>query len=453
MKNQHNSDFIICVRKRPAFTGPDVITTTPRTVSVMDEKLDVALNKYSEVKTFEFDRVFPESEKTFSIYFNNIKKYIEKKQNFICYTFGETGSGKTYTLFGNGGLIELSLYKLIDLYKKVVITSFEIYKNQVYDLINKKEKVLMLECDKEINIPALQKYECSEGKVYDVLKLINRNRIIGESSQNESSSRSHVVINIRIDDINFVFVDLAGSEKGSKSICTNRTDHYEMAGINKDIFALKECMRYMKANNDRIPFRSSKLTMALRESFYDHYNTLMIVAVSPEKSNIPETINILTCANDFKTVRRKIKIEKEKEEVKLPQIRLTRADFNNEKSYGYNNSIIIKTAQNKTITIGPHFLPPIMTQPKISIPFCNPPTNTFKGSDTFRESGIIKGFSKYDKLKYLLIRETSVCKDYLTLTNNEKARYSYEFGNKMAGIMKDKIGVMKKIDNSFYKKY
>jgi len=427
MKRQESSDFSICIRKRPAFTGPDVVSTTSTTISVTNEKVDITLKKYYETKTFDFDHVFSEDDNTFLIYYSNIKKYIDKKQNFICYTFGETGSGKTYTLFGENGLVELALYKLLDTYDKVIVTSFEIYKNQIYDLINKREKVMMMECEKEINIPALKKYECADRQVYDLLRLISRNRIIGESSQNETSSRSHVVINIKVDNTNYVFVDLAGSEKGSKSIYTNKHDHYEMAGINKDIFALKECMRYMKSNSERIPFRSSKLTMALKESFYDHYNALMIVAISPEKSNVFETLNILTCANDFKTVKRKIKIEKEisKDDIKFPNI-VSKID-----------------TLHSTATMLPKIVHSNTIKHQSTIPYCNPPN-----IDPYK----IYGAEKYNKLKRLLVRETTVCKDYLTLTIDERRKYSHEFGNKMAEITKNKINIMNKIDNSFYKK-
>ena len=304
-----NNDFTICIRKRPCFKDTDVVKTTLTTISVADEKVKINLDKYKEVKTFEFDNVYSEFVSTDFIHQKNIQTHLNANNDFICYTFGETGSGKTHTLFGPSGLIELTITALITAHAYVSISSYEIYRDQLYDLLNRKAKLNMLEQCGNIHIQNLTWHECNNGNVTKALEIIKKNRRVGESSENNQSSRSHCLVHMKANNKNFIFVDLAGSEKANKSICTNRKEYHEMAGINLDILALKECIRHIKNDRSRIPFRSTKLTMALRESFYDQYKALMIVTISPESTNAKESLNILSYASDFKSVKRKPKIE------------------------------------------------------------------------------------------------------------------------------------------------
>lgn len=315
-----NNDFTICVRKRPCFRGTDSVTTTKKTITVYEEKVKINLDKYQEARTYDFDYVYDQNTQTKEIYTNNIRSNITNKNNFICYTFGETGSGKTHTLFGPSGLIETTLSEIILENDVVDISSYEIYNNDLYDLLNKRSKVLMCEQNREIHILGLTRHRCNQDNASNILKSIKSNRIVGESSENKKSSRSHCIVHIKADNKNYIFVDLAGSEKAIKSICANRKEYHEMAGINLDILALKECIRNIKVNNQRIPFRQTKLTMVLMEAFYDNYTTLLIVTVSPEESNVKDTQNILAYAYDFKNYKKRPKIEIHDSPQYLPKI-------------------------------------------------------------------------------------------------------------------------------------
>lgn len=316
-----NKNFVVSVRKRPSniikeynnknnkIEYDDVISTTNSTVSVHEKKQKVNLDYYESVKTFKYDYVFSDFANNLGIYKILLKKKIELLKNIICYTFGETGSGKTHTLFGKHlgetrefGLVEASLYDLLKQTKNAQVTAFEIYNNKLYDLIaNDLHQVEMYEKAGEINVVGLSTFECVLDNVHKLIDTIMENRRIGISSENDRSSRSHVVIKIQSCNIKMIFVDVAGCERGNY-LRIDQDIRDEMININKDNFALKECMRsilYNKQNN-RIPFRLSKITMALKESFYDHFDTVVITTITPKKSNIPTTLNILNYVNDFK---------------------------------------------------------------------------------------------------------------------------------------------------------
>ncbi|EPS44246.1 hypothetical protein H072_1745 [Dactylellina haptotyla CBS 200.50] len=104
----------------------------------------------------------------------------------------------------------------------------------------------------------------------------------------------------------FVFVDLAGSEyydqkSVSSAAATKQTAEERQEGrqINSDLFALKEVIRARALHQARIPFRSSPLTMVLREYFQgseDGYSA-MILTVSPAADQYAATMNTVKYGN------------------------------------------------------------------------------------------------------------------------------------------------------------
>ena len=313
MSNYDN--FIISVRKRPfdinkSFSTNninDVINTSLNTVSIREEKQKFDLQKYQSIKTFKFDYVFSEQSSNLNIYRSLFRKKIDKKKNIICYTFGETGSGKTFTLFGKCqkideelGLIEIVLYDLLKNKSTACISALEIYNNNLYDLIENKSKVNLYENGGNVHILGLKTFNCAMNNIEDLIKTIMNNRKIGQTSENLVSSRSHVIIKIIHNNSTIIFADIAGCERGTKS---NTRAQSEMIHINRDNFALRECMRNainLNKKNYRIPFRLSKLTMILKDSFSEKYDTLVIATLNPHKDNTQTTLNILSYVNDFK---------------------------------------------------------------------------------------------------------------------------------------------------------
>jgi hypothetical protein len=91
-------------------------------------------------------------------------------------------------------------------------------------------------------------------------------------------------------------VDLAGSERAADTAATDKTTRLEGAEINKSLLALKECIRGLDERKKHIPFRGSKLTEVLRDSFVGNSRTVMIATISPALDNIEHTLNTLRYA-------------------------------------------------------------------------------------------------------------------------------------------------------------
>jgi hypothetical protein len=105
------------------------------------------------------------------------------------------------------------------------------------------------------------------------------------------------------------FVDLAGSERGADRGETDLKTRMEGAEINKSLLALKECIRALDQDKKHTPFRQSKLTQVLKDSFVGNSRTCMIATVSPNQSNSEHTLNTLRYADRVKELKNGVDIE------------------------------------------------------------------------------------------------------------------------------------------------
>uniref|UniRef100_A0A671UTN7 Kinesin-like protein n=1 Tax=Sparus aurata TaxID=8175 RepID=A0A671UTN7_SPAAU len=264
----------VCVRKRPlnkkelSMKDLDVITIPSKDVVMVHEpKQKVDLTRYLENQTFRFDYAFDDSTTNEMVYRFTARPLVEtifERGMATCFAYGQTGSGKTHTMGGDfsgknqdcsKGVYALAArdvflmlkkpnYKKLDL--QVYATFFEIYSGKVFDLLNRKAKLRVLEDGKQqVQVVGLQEKEvkCTE----DVLKLIevgNSCRTSGQTSANAHSSRSHAVFQIILRRKGkmhgkFSLIDLAGNERGADTSSADRQTRLEGAEINKSLLALK----------------------------------------------------------------------------------------------------------------------------------------------------------------------------------------------------------------------
>ncbi|CAI4226437.1 unnamed protein product [Auanema sp. JU1783] len=126
---------------------------------------------------------------------------------------------------------------------------------------------------KEVNVVRLKEEEVeNEEDVLDLFRSGTKLRTAVATSANSNSSRSHTVPQIIMKQHNklwgkFSLIDLAGNERGQDTGNSDEQTRMEGAEINKSLLALKECIRAMAKNSNHVTFRTSKLTLVLRDSF------------------------------------------------------------------------------------------------------------------------------------------------------------------------------------------
>lgn len=139
------------------------------------------------------------------------------------------------------------------------------------------------------------------------------NRSTGTTSRNADSSRSHAVLQLHLGKIGprrkklehsrLTFIDLAGSERGADTAASSRATRLEGAEINSSLLALKEVIRALASGDSltHVPFRGSKLTQVLKESFVgDNCRSVMIACISPNIGNCEQTLSTLRYADRVK---------------------------------------------------------------------------------------------------------------------------------------------------------
>jgi len=334
------SKIRVIVRKRPANRREsaqkdiDIITTEGRnTIIVKELKNKVDLTKYIEEHRFTFDRAYSDDSSNQDIYEEMLKSMINaafQKTKITCFAYGQTGSGKTYTMLGNNhikndknpqvpGLYLLSCIDIFSNLKKkefsnleIWVSFYEIYCNKLFDLLNNKN-VLQAREDGKGNICIVGLVEKNTKNIQELLDIIDyglNSRTVGITGANLDSSRSHAILQISIrtkqgeNYSKISFIDLAGSERAVDTIDTNKKTKIDGAEINKSLLALKECIRALDLEKRHKPFRGSKLTLVLRDSFIGNCLTLMIANISPCLSCSEHTLNTLRYADRVKELRK-----------------------------------------------------------------------------------------------------------------------------------------------------
>ncbi|KAB1269380.1 Kinesin-like protein KIF2C [Camelus dromedarius] len=326
----------VCVRKRPlnkqelAKKEIDVISVPSKCVLLVHEpKLKVDLTKYLENQAFCFDFAFDEMASNEVVYRFTARPLVQtifEGGKATCFAYGQTGSGKTHTmggdLYGKAQNASKGVYTMAsrdvfllknqpryrNLGLEVYVTFFEIYNGKLFDLLNKKAKLRVLEDGKQqVQVVGLQEHLVSSAD--DVIKMIDIGsacRTSGQTFANSNSSRSHACFQILLRAKGrvhgkFSLVDLAGNERGADTASADRQTRMEGAEINKSLLALKECIRALGQNKAHTPFRESKLTQVLRDSFIgENSRTCMIAMISPGISSCEYTLNTLRYADRVK---------------------------------------------------------------------------------------------------------------------------------------------------------
>ncbi|XP_073536496.1 kinesin-like protein KIF24 [Phyllobates terribilis] len=332
-----DSDKIrVCVRKRPLGLREErrgevsVVTAEDKeTIAIYERKEAVNLKEYILQHIFYFDEVFSETFSNQDVYMKTAHPLIQhvfNRGNATCFAYGQTGAGKTYTMIGtpkNPGLYALAAKDIFQELEtnhqrkdhSVWISFYEIYCGQLYDLLNGRKRLYAREDGKHIvQVVGLRDIQViSVDFLLEVILKGSRERSTGATGVNSDSSRSHAVIQIQIKDAGnrklgrMSFIDLAGSERASDARESDKQTKMEGAEINQSLLALKECIRALDQEQAHTPFRQSKLTQVLKDSFIGNSKTCMIANISPSHIATEHTLNTLRYADRVKELKKGMK--------------------------------------------------------------------------------------------------------------------------------------------------
>ncbi|ESQ29910.1 hypothetical protein EUTSA_v10011232mg [Eutrema salsugineum] len=302
-------------------------------------------------KTYNFDRVFQPDSSQDDVFLEiePVIKSVIDGYNACIFAYGQTGTGKTYTMEGlpkSPGIVPRAikgLFKQVEESNHKFVINFsmlEIYMGNLRDLlvsqatkpIDPIPPSLLIHTDAkgEVDIENLVTIKVKDfNQVFKLYKLGCRNRATASTNSNSASSRSHCMIRVSITclgaperrrETNKIWlVDLGGSERVLKTRATGRRFD-EGKAINLSLSALGDVINSLQRKNGHIPYRNSKLTQVLKDSLGQDSKTLMLVHISPKEDDLCETIcslNFATRANNIHLGQDESKEEQEKKEAVL----------------------------------------------------------------------------------------------------------------------------------------
>ena len=333
------SPFEVFIRIRPVFAAENPKKSVQvRNPCEFTKELALIEPITNIQKIFTYTGVFSEKFSNTEIYSKTLQKLIPRLTegyNTTCFAYGNTGSGKTHTMFGHGsninsGLAYLSIkdcFRIIPSNAVIKLSLLEIYNETIIDLLVTRSKSLMIVEDpvKGVVVPELSEFVIK--KIEDANELIqkgNKNRARAATFANEFSTSSERAASTE--------------NKGMRM--------KEGANINRSLLALGNCINILsdfRKKGAYVPFRDSKLTRLLKESLGGNSKTVMIACISPLQSAYEDTSQTLKYASRAKNISNiSVKVVKTtdyleiinslKSEIEILKVQLSKDSNNNPKS-------------------------------------------------------------------------------------------------------------------------
>ncbi|GAB1601161.1 kinesin-like protein KIF3A [Argonauta hians] len=384
----------VAVRCRP-LNEKEVSAECKQTVFVDSVRGTVSVENplpgYGEpMKVYTFDSVFGPDCKQVDVYNEVARPIIDSVlagYNGTIFAYGQTGTGKTFTMEGlrvvpeKRGIIPNSFAHIFGAIAKaegetqflVRVSYLEIYNEEVRDLLGKDQNQ-RLEVkerpDVGVYVKDLSAFVVNNANDMDrIMTLGNKNRAVGATNMNAHSSRSHAIFSLTIecsekgvDGKQHVrmgklhLVDLAGSERQAKTGATGQRLK-EATKINLSLSTLGNVISALvDGKSSHIPYRNSKLTRLLQDSLGGNSKTVMIANIGPADYNYDETISTLRYANRAKNIKNKAKVNEDPKDALLRQFQeeiqelkrqLEEGEFNEEDISDGNEDSTEKDGKNR----------------------------------------------------------------------------------------------------------
>ncbi|XP_071225391.1 kinesin-like protein KIF3C isoform X2 [Salvelinus alpinus] len=314
-------------------------------------------------KTFTFDSVYDASSRQRDLYDETVRPLIHSVLdgfNGTIFAYGQTGTGKTYTMQGEWleperrGVIPNAFEHVFtqiarstaDRQYLVRASYLEIYREEIRDLLDpnvhaphvpnvhtQPPRTLELRESPESGVYVRDLTSCvckSVKEIQELMNVGNQVRSVGATDMNEHSSRSHTLFlitvecsqtgpdgrqHIRVGRLNLV--DLAGSERQAKTgVHGERLK--EAATINLSLSALGNVISALAdGRGGHVPYRDSKLTRLLQDSLGGNAKTVMVATLGPAPQHYEETLTTLRYANRAKNIQNQPRVNEDPKDALL----------------------------------------------------------------------------------------------------------------------------------------
>ncbi|XP_054777644.1 kinesin-like protein KIN-7E isoform X2 [Prosopis cineraria] len=328
--------ILVLVRLRP-LSDKEIAVNEVADWECINDTTILYRNTLREGSTFPsaytFDRVFQGDCSTKQVYEEGAKEIalsVVSGINSSIFAYGQTSSGKTYTM---NGITEYSVADIFDYINRheerafvLKFSAIEIYNEVVRDLLSTDNTALRLRDDPERGtiVEKLAEETLRDwAHLKELLSFCEAQRQVGETYLNEKSSRSHQIIRLTVESsareflgkgnsttlaASVNFVDLAGSERASQALSAGARLK-EGCHINRSLLTLGTVIR--KLSNGRqghINYRDSKLTRILQPCLGGNARTAIICTLSAARSHVEQTRNTLLFACCAKEVTIKAQV-------------------------------------------------------------------------------------------------------------------------------------------------
>lgn len=343
----------VAVRLRPR-NGEEMIADADFAdcVELQPEVKRLKLRKNNwDTDTFEFDEVLTEYASQKRVYEVVAKPVVEgvlDGYNGTIMAYGQTGTGKTYTLGQLGeedvadrGIMVRAMEDILAQVSletdSISVSYLQLYMETVQDLLDPaNDNIAIVEDPKsgDVSLPGATLVEIRDQHSFlELLQLGEAHRFAANTKLNTESSRSHAILMVHVrrslkTESNgnshmtkslkpplvrkgkLVVVDLAGSERISKSGSEGHTLE-EAKSINLSLSALGKCINALAENSSHVPFRDSKLTRLLRDSFGGTARTSLVITIGPSPRHRGETTSTIMFGQRAMKVENMVKLKEE----------------------------------------------------------------------------------------------------------------------------------------------
>jgi len=330
----------VCARFRPQ-NKLEKSLKCHRCIQISDCKTVIQVKNPAVKKPYQFilDHIFDTNSSQPHVFNTTVKEFVTNvMMGFNCtvFAYGQTGTGKTYSMEGELGspsrgiiprVVEY-IFQLIEeadeVYEFVLKISYcEIYLEKLRDLLNPKNKTLKIRENKAgIYIQGItEMYVRDEKEVMNLMILGGDNRTVQGTRMNAVSSRSHAVFMLKLISKHtetgstklskLMMVDLAGSEKVGKTEASGSALE-EAKKINQSLSALGNVMNALTEGTKHIPYRDSVLTKLLSDSLGGNCKTCLLIAASCSSYSAEETVSTMRFGVRAKKIKNTAKVNAEK---------------------------------------------------------------------------------------------------------------------------------------------